>query len=216
MKKTILSFLSIITILIMANWAKETSEVAGDKLHRVNFYGRIITVGNQDQEPKIDNISIDNIYKQIPVYLAPTTFTKDINPKTFVIKANPKDILTQVRVDPAEMRSITVRRVEGNPVVWKYMDGDKLRREYIEIIVISNDGSKNNYLIEANKKLHYNEISPAGPKESKLNFKGLRKLTIEGYRDRELEKKKKLDRQYRKRKGKKGLNHRYGKGIPTK
>jgi len=216
MKKIILSSLSIVTLFIMANWAKQVSDVKGDRLHRVNFYGRIITVGNQDKEPKIDNISIDNAIKQIPVYLAPTTFTKNINPTTFTITANPKEILTQVKIDPAEIRTVTVKRVEGNPVTWKYKDGDKTRREYIEISTTLNDNSKNNYLIDANKTLRFNKVSPAGPLESTQNFKGLIKLTIEGYKDRDLEKNKEIKEKYRKRRGKKGLNHKYPKGIPTK
>ncbi|MFC1842252.1 hypothetical protein ACFLYU_01185 [Candidatus Dependentiae bacterium] len=219
MKKITLSLLFISALLLLSNWAKETSETAGDKKQRINFYGTIITVGNQDKAEKINNISAANIYKQIPVYVAPTTFTKDINPKTHTISANPKDILQQVRIDLAEIKEIKTKRIEGEPVIWEYKEKNgkqkgKIRREFIELIVTSNDDTKNNYLIELRKNLRFDIKNAAGPMESKLNFKGLIKLTIEGYTDRDLEKKEKLEK--RKRKGKKGLNHKYKKGLPTK
>jgi len=214
MKKTILSLMSIMTIFIMMGSGKQASDGLGDKLHRINFYGRIITVGNQNKEIKINNISIDNLYKQIPVRLAPDSLTPNINPTTHIFKKSPERILPLVKIDPSEIKSVTVKRSEGNPVIWKWMDKDKVKREYIELIVTSNDNSKSNYLIHANKRLFYNEVSPAGPKETKLNFAGLMTLKIDGFTDRELEKRKKLEEKLRKRK--KGLNHKYPKGIPTK
>jgi len=195
MKKVSITVGCAAGILLLANWgAREKSEVRGDRLHRINFYGSIITAANRDKETKINNISIGNLIKQIPVYVAPTTRIKNkIDPTKYIIKAPPKDILQQVRLDLYETKYIRTKRVGGNPVIWKHVKKEprkkeyKTKREYIEIIATSKDKTKSNYLIEKRKLLKYNEISPAGPRESKINFKGLIKLTIDGYKDREFE-----------------------------
>lgn len=197
MKKVILSSFCICTILVIANWGKQSSDLSGDNKHRINFYGKIITIGNQDQEKEIENISIDNIFKQIPFYVSPTTFTKDINPKDHTLTANPRDILQDVRIDLSEIKSIETKREDSNPVIWEFRDNksgqkDKATSEFVEIIVTSNDKTKNNYLIELRKNVNFDEKNPAGAIESKINFKGLSKLSIDGYTDRELEKKEKI------------------------
>lgn len=196
-KKVIISLLFTSTILFLANWAKQSSDISGNHKHRINFHGKIITIGNQDQEKEIENISIDNIFKQIPVYVTPTTFTQDIDPKSHILKSNPRDLLEDVRLDLSEIKSIETKRENSDPVIWEYRDKksdqqNKINNEFIEIIVISNDKTKNNYLIELRKTIHFDIKNPAGPIESKVNFKGLSKLSIEGYVDRELEKKDKI------------------------
>jgi len=204
MKKYISCLVYIGAALIIINWgAKQKSIVSGDNLHRINFFGKIITVANQDKETKVDNISIENLIKQIPMYKAPTSKTDSIDPKKHIIRINPKDILPQKFFDLKEAGNIETKREAGNPVIWKYVEivrnpttgatSFKEKREYIEIIVSppqdlkNKESKKNHYLVESRQLLRYNEVSPAGPIESKLNFKGLYKLTIEGYRDRELE-----------------------------
>jgi len=216
MKKIIISTIFISSVFLLANWSKQVSEVAGDKKQRINFYGNIITVANQDKQPAIDNISIENIIKQIPVYVAPTTFTKHINPKTRTLTANPKNILLKVRIDLSEIKEIEPKRVAEEPIIWKYGEIDKetgklkVKREYLELIVIFNDNTKNNFLVEVAKELFFNIKNESGPQESRLNFKGLVRLLIKGWEDRNLEKRNKL------KKIKKGLNHKYPKGRPTK
>jgi hypothetical protein len=233
MKKIILSLLFISTVLFMANWSKQTSDVSGDRKHRINFYGKIITIGNKDKEKTIENISIDNIFKQIPVYETPTTPTKDIDPKAHLLKANPRDLLEDVRIDLSEIKSIETKRENDNPVIWEYREATaaekaekketasgKVNNEFVEIIVINNDNSKNNYLIEIKKNINFDqrgetaenvteEKKSADPIESKISFKGLSKLTIEGYTDREMEKREKIKEE----KALKDLDHQYPKGM---
>jgi len=216
MKKIIIPAIFISSIFLLANWSKETSDVCGNRQHRINFYGTIVTIANQNEKQKIDNISIENLYKQIPTYLTPTTHTDKINPTKHTIKTNPKSILQQVRVDLSEINTIETKRVQGIPVIWKWITdrGKKIKREYIEVIAIYNDKTQQNYLVELNKRIFFNVTSPAGPRESKITFKGLKSLTISGYEDRDLEKK---DQFYKRRtRPKKGLNHKYPKGQVTK
>ena len=205
MKKLMCYFSFMLGALIVINWgAKQQNIVSGNNLHRINFFGTIITFANQDKETKVDNISIENLIKQIPMYEAPTSHTKNIDPKTHIIKANPKDILPQKFFDLRETGQIETKREAGNPVIWKYMEVErnaagtstlKEKRNYIELIVTPPKGpgaplpKKKNYLVESRQLLRYNEVSPAGPIESKLNFKGLLQLTIKGYTDREFDKK---------------------------
>ncbi|MFC1841494.1 hypothetical protein ACFLYA_00295 [Candidatus Dependentiae bacterium] len=191
MKKPILTLTFISCILLLANWSKEASDdVSGNRLHRIDFYGKIITAANQDKKPEITNISIDNIYKQIPVYIAPTTFAKGIDPKIRTITVEPKNILTQAKLDLSETKYLIVKRINEEPVIWEYKDeSGRVKREYIEVEVVKNDNSKNNYLFEIRKDIIFNVDSGAGPEEQKINLKGLIKLEIDGYRDRELEKK---------------------------
>jgi len=193
MNKQITSIALITAIILMGNWGgRRVSQVSGDVLHRINFFGKLVPYANQDKTIEVDNISIGNNIKQIPVFVAPTTKTNNIDPNLHTIKSNPKDILQQMRFDLSEVQRLETKRDGANsPIIWKYMDGDKTKREYIELVAASHDKTKNNYLIENRTLLRYNEKSPGGfPVEGKLNFKGVLKLTIEGYKDREMEKRK--------------------------
>jgi len=202
MKKFFITVLFVAGLIILANWGPPTerSEVAGDRLHRINFNGKVITLVSKDTEIDVDNISIGNNVKQIPVYSTPTTSSKHIDTTKHRITANPEDFFPQVRIDLSEIKTIETIYNGGEPIVWKYIEGnrkkgqsedDKVKREYTEIVAVSNDDTKNNYLLENRLLLRFNEKSKAGPKETKLNFKGLIKLTIEEYVDRDLKPKSK-------------------------
>jgi len=88
------------------------------------------------------------------------------------------------------------------------MDEDKLKREYVELIISfkknSQEATKSSYLAKLSQKLSFNEkvpaivtptstidqitettTSPTISKESTISFKGVIKITIEGKKTRE-------------------------------
>jgi len=73
MKKACFFALSAITFSTLYGWGTQESNVSGDKKHSINFYGTLETWANPGKKIKIENISIDNLYKQIPLYVKPAT-----------------------------------------------------------------------------------------------------------------------------------------------
>ncbi|GEM_PF-1836805 len=72
MRKTFVSLFGIVAIFILSGWGAQNSNVSGDKKHAINFYGTLETWSSPDTIINIENISIDNLYKQIPMLLKPT------------------------------------------------------------------------------------------------------------------------------------------------
>ena len=205
MKKIIFSTIFISSLFLLVNWSGQTSEVAGTKKHRVNFYGSIKLVANQDTTYVINNTSIDNAYRRIPVFIAPTKTSSskiDLKNRTF----SSLKVLTPQRIDLSEIKIIQTKRIDGDPILWKWIKIDKkkdkkTKRSYIEIYTEYNNGTKQNYLIEDRKKLYFDIIGtkkdgktikdPNLPKETYPNFEALVCLEIDYYKDRDLDKKEK-------------------------
>ena len=138
MKKTSIFLGCVAAIMILANWGtREKSEISGDRLHRINFYGKIVTVANQDKEIDINNISIYGLTKQIPAYEAPTSMTATIDPTTHIITAKPDTEIPEARIDLSEIRIIKTKREGDSPIIWKYKVGEKIKKEYIEFVAYS-------------------------------------------------------------------------------
>ena len=72
MKKIVSSVVSIGAIVLLAGWGTPESNVAGNKKHSINFFGTYQSWANQDRIINIENLSIDNLFKQIPMLLKPT------------------------------------------------------------------------------------------------------------------------------------------------
>ncbi|MCK5632138.1 hypothetical protein KAH94_00135 [bacterium] len=76
MKKLHSACCGIIAATILAGWGSQESNIAGDKKHDTNFYGILQTWSNPDTKMAVENISIDNLIKQIPVFVKPSTTKK--------------------------------------------------------------------------------------------------------------------------------------------
>jgi len=72
MKKGLIITTGIAGVILLSGWGSSDSNVTGDKKHSINFYGTLETWANQGTFIKVDNISIDNLFKQIPMFLRPS------------------------------------------------------------------------------------------------------------------------------------------------
>ncbi len=204
MRKIIFLFLNVAILLVLVNWGAPETTVAGGNKHVINFHGTLYTWAQPEQPIKIDNISLDNLFRQIPLYTKPSIKNKKIIKKegnNYIILKNPRKNFTEIQIDLSETNEIIVPQPEKK---WTYKPEENKTSEYgnivfVEIILVSNDKkTQSHYLIENNKKLYCDKINKAGPIEMEVPIIALKKLVIEGFTDRNLEKKKQLSQENRK------------------
>jgi len=199
MKKAIAIIGAVGTICILAGWGTQGSNVAGDKKQTIKFYGTLETWASPRKPMEVENISIENIFRQIPMYVKPSgsaiatsspkTDTKQTN--NLVLQKDPKTSLIQAEIDLAEVGEV---KVPFPDQFWIYQKDDRARKnEFVQVTIISNDAkkTKTDYLVEKRKKIFCDRISAAGPGEQKVPLTAIKSLKIKGYKDRELEKSKK-------------------------
>ena len=157
-----------LAFVVLAQFSSDTSTTGGKEKHSINFYGTLID--SQGATYDVDNISISGLYKQIPVYQKPENH--NVNPD-----------INKSRIDLAEVYAIKMPGTE--PIITKFN-----KREYVDIIIISNDASKTEYryIIELSRKIYCDQLNDAGPIEKEISFQALNKLTIKGYKHRDPEK----------------------------
>lgn len=184
----IFSSLFLINIVQCTSFGSSTKELK----QPVNFSGKITT--HQGQEYTVDNISINNLCKKIPMYAKPTTHAAPaMNPSTqhleIKLNGNPTtDFVTDTK-DLDELKEIQVPTPD---TVWYYQQKEHSRKiEYIEVIVITKSNTKNSYLLERKTPIYCDGIDAAGPQEKIIPLSALKTLTIEGYTYRDTSKEKK-------------------------
>lgn len=159
------------------------------KLPDVNFYGII-----EDHSRVFDAeyIIIDKRYEDIPVY--PYQSLKKL--KKRITEQSTKDHSTNKKeeIDPTQNKAL-LKLDEIKSIELLHPDHPTSstieinQKNYIEIVITSINGSKNNYLIESSRKVTCKEIDK-GPHEAKqkvfidreLNMIHIKKLTIKGYK----------------------------------
>ena len=158
----------------------------------VNFSGKVTT--HQGQEYVVDNISINNLCKKIPMYAKPATHAEPVmnqSTKHLEIKLdrNPTtDFVTTTR-DLDELKEIQVPTPD---TVWYYQEKEHARKiEYIEVIVITKSNTKDSYLLERKTPVYCDGVDAAGPQEKTIPLVALKTLTIEGYTYRDTSKENK-------------------------
>lgn len=183
MKKLFFLFVTLTSILCV-NWRSPEVSLEGNFKQTVNFYGKLITY--QAKEYKINNISFDGKYKQIPMYDKPYKYSKPTlntktNQKEIVLKVNPKNSFITSKIDLNEVSEIHVPKPN---ITWVYQKEGKQRRlEYIEITVISKNKkkTKNSYLVDHKTKVRCSEVNSAGAVEKIVPISAINRLIIEGY-----------------------------------
>lgn len=183
--KKIVSILLLVSIV--GGWSEQdSSSVAGSKKNDVNFYGSLDT--HQGKKLNIDNISIDRLYKQVPLYAMPAK--KDYNKSTYKLTKDPRTAFVVTKIDLAEVAEISV----PNPEVVYVFQKEKGYREdeYIQITVVSNNEARTqtSYLISKRKKIYVDEINKSGPVEKEVPLEAIKLLKIDGYKRRDSEQKK--------------------------
>jgi hypothetical protein len=158
----------------------------------VNFSGKVTT--HQGQEYVVDNISINGMYKKIPMYAKPTTHAEPIlNPTTKHLEIKLNDNPTTDFAKGAEnLEDIKEIDVPTPDTVWYYQAKEHQQKiEYIEVIVITKSNTKSSYLLERKTPVYCDGIDAAGPQEKIIPLVALKTLTIEGYTYRDTSKNKK-------------------------
>ena len=65
---------ALITICMLAGWGSKDTNISGDNKQSINFYGTLSTWANPKEQIQVDNISIENIFKKIPMYVKQSNF----------------------------------------------------------------------------------------------------------------------------------------------
>ncbi len=157
----------------------------------VNFSGKVTT--HQGQEYVVDNISINNMYKKMPMYAKPATHPEATMNQTtkhseIKLNENPTTDFVKAAIDLEELKEINVPAPE---TVWYYQAKEHQQKiEYIEVTVITKSNTKSSYLLERKTPIYCDEIDAAGPQEKTIPLAALKTLTIEGYTYRDTSKNK--------------------------
>ena len=163
MKKLSPLTIPVLAIALLANFSSQDDSLNGGVKPAINFQGTVTDISAKKFNAL--NITVDRLYKQIPVYqVAPASATPTYDPS-----------INLARLDLSEISSI---KVIQNQMTQKYSS-----RDYLTIEVTSNDPkkTKNNYLIEADKKIICDEENAAGPIEKEIKIKALEEIVITGY-----------------------------------
>jgi len=170
----------------MINGTSFGSNTSKDLKQPVNFSGKLST--HQGQEYIVDNISINNLCKKIPVYDKPlnhpqAVLNNDTKQQEIKLETNPADITSTE--DLNEIKQISVPSPE---VIWYYEQKKGRRQELIEITVTTNSDTRRSYLLDPKTPIYCDEIDAAGPQEKTVRLAAVKTLTIEGYTYRDISK----------------------------
>ncbi len=124
--------LLIINLLLSSNIIQGTSfgSTTKELKQPVNFSGKLTT--HQGQEYIVDNISINNLYKQIPMYDKPSaqiesTLNKDTKQREIKLEADPADDITKI-----DLNEISQIQVPSPETIWYYPTKGR-RLEFINL-----------------------------------------------------------------------------------
>lgn len=194
MKTSVRLSYATFALFLLPHFSSQDSTVSGGAKPAVNFYG---TVTDLRESFKAENITIDRLYKAIPAYQQPpveekfATKSKDScvsskpeEKKETAEKTETKSAATRpyepadniTRLDLSEISKITLNQHQEPRRFGS--------RDYIVIDVYSNDKekTKNSYMIEADKRLFFDQINPAGPIEKEIKIRAIASIEIDGYK----------------------------------
>ncbi len=152
----------------------------------VNFSGKVTT--HQGQQYIVDNISIDNKYKDVIMYAKPTEHAQAVlnqDNQHLEIKLN-ENPATDFAKDPYNLDKIKEIQVPSPNTIWYYQKKpNQQKMEYIEVVVITKSNTKSYHLLEHRAQIYCDEVDAAGSQEKIIPLTALQTLSIEGftYRD---------------------------------
>lgn len=191
-----LPLLLIASCVLFINWSTQET-ISGGSKPTINFYGKLKT--QQGNAYSIENITVDHLFKQIPLYEVPTPASLEAQDETKNGQNNDKQ--TGIRLATSPINGIItkidlsetseIRVLEPEKVYFFQRKKGYRTLEFIEIEIISADQekTKHTYLIEADRKIYCDEINPAGPIEKEVPVQAIKSLEIEGYHFRDTLKK---------------------------
>ena len=186
-------------LFLLPHFSSQDSTVSGGAKPAVNFHGKVTDLR---ESFKAENITVDRLYKAIPAYQQPPLEEKQTavkseeeKEKTISAKADEKSVVARpydpadniTRLDLSEINKITI-----DPHQSPRRFGS---RDYIVIDVYSNDKekTKNSYMIEADKRLFFDQVNPAGPIEKEIKLRAVHSIEVEGYKQQPAPTKEKKD-----------------------
>jgi len=161
MQKRLYPLFIVGAFLICANFSSQDSTIAGGEKPPINFYGKL--TDSTGETYQVENITISNMYRQVPVYKEPTD--KGTDPSINI-----------TRLDFIEIYSISVPH--PNQVL------SFNNRQYVKLEITSRDANhtKQEYIIEKSKRIICDEINTAGAIEKDLAFQAVDTLVFEGHK----------------------------------
>lgn len=188
------TFISLLTLVTFLSWnGSLVDSTTSTKRPDVNFYG---SIEDHYKTFAAEDILIGGKYEVIPVYQGVNKKKKDEGDKEKSQDVDPKQ--NKALLDLKEVKSIELKHPE-HPTASQITINN---RDYSEIVVISINNSKKNYLIESSRKITCREVDkgPQGDhkavhEERELNIIHLKKLVIKGYKSTRDEP---IDREYQK------------------
>lgn len=179
--------------ILLPHFSSQDSTVSGGAKPAVNFHGKVTDLR---ENFKAENITIDRLYKAIPTYQQPPLKEKAVSPtakETASTELSTLESTEKTELKPAAPRPYdptdNVTRLDLAEISKIAMSPDQTpqrfgSRDYIVIDVYSNDTgkTKNSYMIEADKKLFFDQVNPAGPIEKEIKLRSVVSIEIDGYK----------------------------------
>jgi hypothetical protein len=145
---------SIFIMLACINWAQQESNTSKEK-PQVNFKGTL--VDSSGNIFSVENITISGLYKNIPLYALPTEPTSKPEGNTTLVDLSDIEEISS----PYGAHKETFNN-----------------RPYYKINVKLKNGTPDDYLVEASRKIICDRNLNGGAVEKLLTFDALRKLTL--------------------------------------
>jgi hypothetical protein len=176
-------FLLLAFPAMIFSYGTAESNVGPSKKHSINFYGTLEV--HQGNIFEVDNISIQDLYRQIPMYDCPgegflekATLNKETGKMEIHLKENPADI---TKIDLEETEEICVDR---EPLYVFQQPQHRPTYFYRATIISKSNQTKHYSLVSEHAKLTCDEIDSAGPREKDVHLSSIKSLKIKGFSQR--------------------------------
>jgi hypothetical protein len=187
--------------LLHAVGEKSTNTSGRDEGSRYNVIFEGVLTTQEGHVYKVNEITFNKLIKQVPVFEMPSKESYDIiDEHVHILKKNPNERLDITKLDLSEISMI---RIPNPDSMWYYkkaqtadectvscnarykISEDPRALKFIQIEVTDKAQNKDQYLVEAQKKIYCSEITASGPKEKDVQLQAIKTLTITGYRKRD-------------------------------
>ncbi|HSC24988.1 MAG TPA: hypothetical protein VLB80_02095 [Candidatus Babeliales bacterium] len=157
------------------------SSTTKDFKQPINFFGQLIT--HQGQEYTVENISIQEKYKDIIMYDTPVQhgeaiINNDTKQLEIKLEQNPTTDFAKTTIKLEDVKQIEVPSPE---TIWIYQKKEhQQKHEYLELKITYQDKLKKSLLLERKTEIHCDEVTAESQKKI-IPLSALKKLTIEGF-----------------------------------
>lgn len=178
-------FLLLAFPTMIFSYGTAESNVGPSKKHSINFYGTLEV--HQGQIFEVENISIQDRYRQIPMYDCPgenylekAVTNKETGKMEINLKENPNE-LAVTKIDLEETEEICI---DHEPIYVFQQPQHRPTYFYRATIISKSNKTKHYSLIPEHTKLQCDEIDSAGPREKDVPLSAVKSLKIKGFSQR--------------------------------